>query len=83
MIPTIDVIGFLFSAGTYDAEGNELTPAIQLEGWHVNTIPAVPEWASLRINPTNKRRIFAGAFDETCCYVFPSEESYLAELEKL
>lgn len=83
MIPTIDVIGFMYSGGTYDAEGNELTPSIQLEGWHVNTIPEVPEWASCRVIPASKRRIFAGMEAETCCYVFPSEESYLTELEKL
>ena len=77
MIPTIDVIGFMYSGGTYDLEGNELTPAIQLAGWHVNTIPAVPEWDSCRVTPTSKRRIFLGMEPETCCYVFADEAIYI------
>lgn len=64
---TLDIIGPL-----YDVPGGAVLP-----GWHVNSIPAVPEWASYRVTPTAKRRVFAGMEAETCCYVFPDEATFL------
>ncbi len=31
-----DIIGTIYEPGTYDEEGNELTPPTPLDGWHVN-----------------------------------------------
>ena len=38
VIKTIVHIGTIKKAATYDEEGNELTPEITIEGWHVDVL---------------------------------------------
>ena len=60
----VDVIGTIYDPGTYDEEGNELTPPVPHDGFHVNAkwmrephtravIATIPK-------PTTPRRIFLG-----------------------
>jgi hypothetical protein len=56
----LDPIGTLYDPGTYDDEGNEITPPIALEGWHVNFIGELPEAAlPYALTPANPRVVFA------------------------
>jgi len=71
---TIDIIGLLYS---------DIAAPVQLPGWHVNTIPAVPEWAGCKVEPSHKRRVFAGMAAETCCYVFESEADFVESADAL
>ena len=59
----IDVVGTIYDPGTYDEEGNELTPPVPHEGWHVNAKwnGAVPlTFSSRAIYPATPHRIFYG-----------------------
>lgn len=59
----VDVIGIIYDPGTYDEEGNELTPPVPRDGWHVNAKwnGAVPLTFSTRaIYPVTPHRIFYG-----------------------
>lgn len=39
----IDEIGVIYEGGTYDAEGEVITPPVALTGWHVNFAGDPPE----------------------------------------
>jgi len=69
-----DIIGTLYTPGTYDDEGNELTPPVPLAGWHVNSPFPVEGWEQYQVTPTSPRRVFAG--HPTFCYVFPDEATF-------
>ena len=60
----IDIIGTIYEPGTYDEHGEELTPAVALPGWHVNTTPSyLAEHADLApfvVTPSRLRRVWAG-----------------------
>jgi hypothetical protein len=74
----IDVIGKIVDTpGTYDEEGNELTAATYITGWHVNTTSEVPEWADYLCDtqPTTPARIYAGGV-KPVCYSFPDEATF-------
>lgn len=32
----IDTIGLIFEGGEYDEEGEEISPPVQVDGWHIN-----------------------------------------------
>jgi hypothetical protein len=58
----IDEIGVIYEGGTYNAEGEVITPPVALTGWHVNTAGLAPEaWDEFQVNPATPSRIFAGA----------------------
>lgn len=62
--------------GTYDEEGNELTPPVYAQGWHVNTLEPVPEWEQYRIPaPETPKCIYAGGIMPVC-YRFESKEQF-------
>ena len=63
----LDIIGKMYEI-TGDAENPTVT---ELEGWHVNTTEEVEEWEAYKVNPSHKRRVFAGV--EKFCYLFQSE----------
>jgi len=69
-----DIIGTLYTPGTYDDEGNELTPPFPLDGWHVNSPFPVEGWEQYQVEPSTPRRVFAG--HPTHCYVFPDEATF-------
>jgi hypothetical protein len=60
-IHAIDEIGLLYEGGTYDAEGEVITPPTALPGWHVNTLGIAPEaWDEFQIIVKSASRIFFG-----------------------
>ena len=59
----VDVVGIIYDPGTYDEEGNELTPPVPHDGWHVNAKwnGDMPNTFSTRaVMPMTPRRIFYG-----------------------
>ena len=58
----IDEIGAVETTpGTYDEEGNELTPPVMDMGHHVNYVgDAVEAWEQYRVYPNSPSRCFAG-----------------------
>lgn len=72
----LDVIGTLYTPGTYDAQGEELTPPVALPGWHVNTTHPVGAWAAKRVTPVTPQRVFGGG--QTVCYTFDDQADYVA-----
>ena len=75
----IDVIGTLYTPGTYDSEGQEITPAVPLTGYHVNTTHPVSAWAAKLVTPATPRRVFGGA--PTVFYTFDDEAEFDAMME--
>ena len=58
---SLDEIGIIYEGGTYDAEGEVITPPTALPGWHVNTLGIAPEaWDSHLIIVNSASRIFFG-----------------------
>jgi hypothetical protein len=57
----IDEIGLLHEGGTYDAEGNVITPPTPLTGWHVNYAGDPPEaWDQHLVIVNTASRVFFG-----------------------
>ena len=57
----IDEVGTIYEGGTYNAEGEVITPPTALPGWHVNTLGLAPEsWDSHLIIVNSASRIFFG-----------------------
>ena len=57
----IDEIGIITEGGTYDAEGNVITPPVVLTGWHVNTTGIAPEsWDQHLVIVNTASRVFFG-----------------------
>lgn len=58
-----DIVGVLYNPGTYDQDGNELTPPTPLPGWHVNYSGNMPDSLQPYLvspTPVTPHRIFAG-----------------------
>jgi len=57
----IDVIGALYNDdGVYSEDGETITPATVMTGWHVNYLGALPEgWEEFEVTPVNPKRVFA------------------------
>ena len=56
----IDEIGVIYEGGTYDAEGEVITPPTALPGWHVNYQGELPEgWEEFAVFPQNPARVWA------------------------
>jgi hypothetical protein len=57
----LDVIGPIYTGGTYDPEtGEVLTPPVLLSGWHANYIGELPEgWDAYVVTPEQPARVFA------------------------
>jgi hypothetical protein len=57
----IDEIGIIYEGGTYDAEGEVITPPVALSGWHVNTQGLAPEaWDQFLVVVNSPSRVFFG-----------------------
>jgi len=60
LVHALDPIGTLYDPGTFNAQGNELTPPVALAGWHVNFIGELPEAAQAYVLvPVSPRVVFA------------------------
>ena len=58
---SLDEIGTLYEGGTYDAEGEVITPPVALPGWHVNYAGEPPEaWDAHLVVVNSASRIFFG-----------------------
>lgn len=56
----LDPVGTIWTPGTYDAQGNQLTAPVAQSGWHVNLIGALPDAAAqYAVVPTSPVRVFA------------------------
>lgn len=61
-LPNIDVIGTIYEGGTYDEEGNVITPPVATEGYHVNALEIPEDLQEYVIaRPDKPHRIFAGS----------------------
>lgn len=61
-LENIDVIGYIYTEGVYDEEGNVISPSIKKEGFHVNFLNEVPQPFKQYIipRPETPSRVFAG-----------------------
>ena len=74
----LSVIGRIAATpGTYDEDGDLLTAATYIAGWHVNTTSKVAEWADYLCDPqpTTPVRVYAGGVVPVC-YSFPDEDTF-------
>ena len=57
----IDVIGTLYNDdAVYDEEGEVVTPATVMAGFHVNFLGTLPEgWVAYEVTPEQPKRVFA------------------------
>ena len=57
----LDVIGPIYTGGSYDPEtGDVIEPPTLLEGWHVNLVGVLPEgWEQYAVFPKNPTRVWA------------------------
>jgi hypothetical protein len=70
----ISVLGHLYNVmGEADSDNYS---SVKLEGYHVNTTEAVPEWVDYLVKPSQPRRMFLNL--TTFCYKFNSKSHYEA-----
>ena len=57
----LDVIGPIYTGGSYDPEsGDVIEPPTLLEGFHINYIGPLPDgWEQYAVRPKNPKRVFA------------------------
>ena len=77
MTITTDIIGTIYTPGTFDKEGEVLKAAVALPGYHVNTTEPVSEWTAFECAPATPRRVFGG--QTTFFYSFVDEAEFLAQ----
>lgn len=75
----IDVIGTIYTPGTYDADGGVIDAPVELAGYHVNATHPVGTWEAKRVTPASPMRVFGGA--PTVFYTFDNEAEFDSVLE--
>ena len=78
MIAT-DIIGNLYTPGTFDAEGSVIAAPEPVAGYHVNTTHPVADWAAFKVTPATPRRVFGGG--TTHYYTFADAAEFEAHLD--
>lgn len=61
LVHALDPVGILYTPGTYDADGNQITAPVAQAGWCVNFIGQLPPAAAEQyvIVPATPRQVFA------------------------
>ena len=72
----LDIIGTIYTPGTYDAEGNVITKPTPTPGWHVNSPQPIEGWDAYKVEPATPLRVFAG--HTTHFYSFADEAAFTA-----
>ena len=54
----LDIIGTIYTAGTYDDQGEVITPPEPISGWHVNAVCSIPAFEPYTIHPETPSRTF-------------------------
>ena len=72
----INIIGNIYTPGTHDEDGNELTAQVLQEGYHVNVAILMPDMLPYQIEPTTPSRTFAE--HETYYLQFVDRNEWLA-----
>ena len=57
----IDILGILYTAGTYDEQGEIITPPEPIPGFFVNSVCLIPAFEPYTIHPTTPSRTFGDA----------------------
>ena len=58
---SLDEVGTIYEGGTYDAEGEVITPPVAIPGHHVNTQGLAPEaWDAYLVVVNTAARVFCG-----------------------
>ena len=58
---SLDPVGVIFEGGTFDAEGNVITPPTAIPGFHVNALGIAPEaWDEYLVVVNSPARVFLG-----------------------
>ena len=73
----LDIIGTIYTPGTYDAEGNVITEPTPIPGWHVNSPQPIEGWDAYKVEPATPLRVYAG--HETFFYSFADEAEFTAK----
>ena len=81
MIEYSEVGRIIDEPGTYNDEGNELTPPTYQDGWHVNMTELLPELTRFQIFPSSPVRVYSDA--PTVFLRFGSEEEWAGLREAL
>lgn len=74
----IDVIGHIYTGGSWDEEGNQLTAPTLEAGYHVNTTELPTELEQYAVTPATPRRVFAGV--KTYFLMFADEPTFKAAM---
>lgn len=78
----LSVIGLIEkSRGTYDSDGNEISPPKYVKGWHVNTHKSIPELKPFEITVSTPERVYLGA--DTIFLRFKNEQEFEEVAAKL
>jgi hypothetical protein len=57
----LDEVGTIYEGGTYDTNGEVITPPVALSGWHVNYVGEPPEaWDEYLVVVNSAVRVFLG-----------------------
>jgi hypothetical protein len=57
----LDPIGSIYEGGTFDEQGEVITPPVALDGWHVNAAGIAPEaWDEFLVVVNSPARVFLG-----------------------
>ncbi len=71
----ISIIGTIYNDdAVFDADGNIVTPATAVPGYHVNTTELPATLAQYEVNPATPHRVYGGY--ETHCLKFADEAEF-------
>lgn len=79
-----NVIGKIVDVpATTNEAGEQLSPPIYRDGWHVNVIELLPEFEAFQVFPEGPFRVYAGAITITIFLRFDNEDQWLTTLAQI